>query len=521
MYSSQDEKALFALSKQLLSGDTGDVATTIADLRRVINFHEWKYYIQNNPSISDFEYDQLYKKLESLEQSHPELVTPDSPTQRVSSDLTEDFPTVEHIVPMLSLDNSYNAEDLVKWDEQVKKLTGEEEIEYVVEPKFDGGSIAIIYEDDQLARAATRGNGQAGEEMTPNARTIKSLPLHAAFSRHGIHRVELRGEAVIRKDRFALLNKEREAEGLPILANARNSATGALRTKDPQETARRRIEAFVFQMGYAVDSDGNDKLPDIRDHNSAIEMLSSLGFKVSQAGRRVCKTIDEVHAFCAEWQEKRDTYPYEIDGMVIKVNDFELQERCGATSHHPRWAIAFKFRAKQATSKLVSVEYQIGKIGSVTPVAKIEPVQLAGVTVTSISLHNEDFITGKDIRLGDTVLVERAGDVIPYIVKPITELRDGTEQVIDFPRACPACDTPLIRPEGEAAWRCPNFQCEAQVLQRMIFHISKDAMDIDGFGYKYVERFYELGWLRSLADFYNLDYDKIAGLEGFGTKSAE
>lgn len=522
MFSPEEEKQLFELSKTIL-GDAPvtSVAARIDELRDVIRYHEWKYYIQNDPVVSDYEYDQLYKMLEALEADYPDLVTPESPTQRVSSDLTEEFPTVNHIVPMLSLDNSYNKEDLEKFDQQVKKLTGEEQVAYAVEPKYDGGSIALVYEADRLVRAATRGNGIAGEEMTPNARAIRSVPVSAGFSERGIQTAELRGEAVIRKDRFKALNQQREKEGLPILANARNSASGALRTKDPKETARRNIEVFIFQLAYAVDADGKDQLPNLENHSVAIELLAKLGFKVSADERKVCQDIGEVLEFCEYWQEKRDTYGYEIDGMVIKVNNFRLHELCGATSHHPRWAIAYKFKARQATTRLLNVEYQIGKIGSITPVAKLEPVQLAGVTVSSVSLHNEDFIINKDIRLGDMVLVERAGDVIPYIVKPLTDLRDGNEIKIDFPKKCPSCDTPLVREEDEAAWRCPNYQCEAQVLQRLIFHISRDAMDIDGFGYKYLIRFYELGWIKTMADIYRLDYDAIAELEGFGKKSAE
>ena len=522
-YDSAAQKAFFKTSKALLAGEynSSDHNQTASDLADVIRYHEWKYYVKNDPVISDYEYDQLYKMLQELEAEFPEVVEPNSPTQRVSSDLTEEFQTVRHIVPMLSLDNSYNLEDLRKFDQQVKRLTGQTRVAYAVEPKFDGGSIALIYQEDQLARAATRGNGEMGEEMTPNARAIRAIPLEARFSEFNITSAELRGEAVIRKTVFTELNKQREDDGLPLLANARNSAAGALRTKDPGETARRGIEAFIFQLGYAVDEAGNDRLADFGNHDASMNALESLGFKVTHDSRKVCETIEEVAEFCQQWEEKREEFPYEIDGMVIKVNDFELQEKCGYTSHHPRWAIAYKFKAKQATSRLKSVEYQVGKIGSITPVAKIEPVQLAGVTVSSISLHNEDFITGKDIRVGDTVLVERAGDVIPYVVKSMKELRDGSEQVIDFPRACPVCSTALVREEDEAAWRCPNYYCDAQVIQRMIFHVSKDAMDIDGFGEKFVKRFYELGWLRDISDIYDLDYQKIADLEGFGTKSAD
>jgi DNA ligase (NAD+) len=527
MYTKDEQKSLFNLSKKLLV-TTGipvqfEAADQIADLHKVLVYHEWKYYIQNDPVISDFEYDTLYKRLESLEAAYPDFITADSPTQRVSNDITESLPSVAHLIPMLSLANSYNQEDLNDFDTQIKKLTLLDEnsdIEYCVEPKFDGGSIALVYENDLLIRGATRGNGTLGEEITNNARVMKSIPLRAAFSSKGIDKVEIRGEVVIRKDVFDKMNKEREMEGLSLFANPRNTASGGLRMKDPREVVGRGLEAFIYQLGYVADEEGNDKMNVFKSHDETIEFLRELGFKVPAKEKKVCRNIREVHEFIIEWQGKRDNYPYEIDGMVIKVNELALQEKCGYTSRHPRWAIAFKFKAKQATSRLLSVEYQIGKIGSITPVAKLEPVQLAGVTVSSVSLHNEDFISGKDIRIGDTVLVERAGDVIPYIVKPMVELRDGSEQVIVFPTNCPVCNTVLERAESEAAWRCPNYNCEAQVRQRMIFHVSKDAMDIDGFGKSYIERFYEMGWLHSLADIYRLDYSKIAALEGFGEKSA-
>jgi DNA ligase (NAD+) len=498
-------------------------------LRDILIFHERKYYIEDDPLISDFEYDQLYKQLVDLEEEYPHLITPDSPTQRVSNDLSGDMPPVQHTVPMLSLDNSYNEDDLQDFDNTIKKLCGlpsDTEIEYCVEPKFDGGSIALIYENDILVRAATRGNGTFGEEMTQNAKSLSSIPLRATFSSRGISKVELRGEALIRKDNFERINKEREKEGLTLFANPRNAATGGLRTKDANETRKRGLEAFVYQIAYAVDANENSVLNAFETHIAGINLLGELGFKVPQAEKKVCKNIIEVGQFIRSWEIKRDDYPYEIDGMVIKVNSLELQAKCGYTSHHPRWAIAFKFKAKQATSKLLSVEYQVGKIGSITPVAKIEPVYLAGVTVSSISLHNEEFIKSKDLRIGDSVLVERAGDVIPYIVKSFPELRTGVETVIDFPGVCPfnrdmTVEVKLIKEDGEAAWRCPNCICGAQNLQKMIFHVSKDAMDIDGFGKSYVERFYELGWIKDMSDIYRLDYDKIASLEGFGKRSAE
>ncbi len=529
MYSKEQQKHYFDLSKQYLEGQINEpVENQILDLRTILNYHEWRYYQLNDPVLSDFEYDQLYKLLEKYEEEHPELITPDSPTQRVSTDLTSEFTSVPHLIPMLSLDNSYNEADLLDFDRQVKKhgeLAADTPVEYSVEPKYDGGSIALIYEDNLMVRAATRGNGVLGEEITNNARVIKSIPLRADFSAHEISKAELRGEVLIRKDKFLEINKKRAKEGLSLFANARNTASGGLRMKTPSEVAKRGLEAFIYQLSFAADKQGNDRLPSIKTHHDSIEMLGKLGFKIPVKERKLCRNIQEAIDFCQEWEEKREQYPYEIDGMVVKVNDRELQEKCGYTSHHPRWAIAFKFKAKQATSELLRVEYQVGKIGSITPVAKITPVQLAGVTVSSVSLHNEDFIKEKNLKIGDTVLVERAGDVIPYIVKAMDELRDGSEEEITFPHTCPINTTevavPLLRVAGEAAWRCPDCVCGAQDLQRIIFHVSKDAMDIDGFGKSIVERFYDLGWLKNIADIYRLDFNKIKNLEGFGEKSAE
>lgn len=521
-YTPEEQKIFFNETKKYLATTAEALASKdLNSLEELVRFHEYRYYVLNDPLISDFEYDRLYKTLEALEKKYPGEVSALSPTRRVSSDLAEDFATVPHLLPMLSLDNSYDADDLLKFDAQVKKLTELDKINYTVEPKFDGGSIALIYEDDLLVRAATRGNGIEGEEITIQSKTIKSLPLRAAFSAHGIHKAELRGEAVIAKDRFLEINKLRADEGQTLLANPRNSAAGGLRTKDPSETARRQLDAFIYQLAYAVDKKGKDKLPSISSHHDAIDLLGSLGFKVSKGEKKLCKGIHEVIEQINHWAKIRDEYPYEIDGMVVKVDSFDLQDMCGYTSHHPRWAIAYKFQAKQATTKLLNVDFSIGKIGTITPVAFVDPVSLAGVTISMISLHNEDFITSKDIRVGDQVLVERAGDVIPYIVKSHPELRTGNEKKVVYPKNCPSCGIKLIRLEDESAWRCPNYQCTAQVLGRLTFHVSKDAMDIDGFGEKIVYRFYELGWIKNFADIYRLDYDKIAALEGFGKKSAD
>jgi DNA ligase (NAD+) len=531
MYSSPKQKQLVELSKQLIDSPTADNSESavlqIAKLCDAIVYHEWRYYVLDQPVLSDFEYDSLFKKLESLETNFPELLRIDSPTQRVSNDLTENFNTVKHLTPMLSLENSYNAEDLGAFDERVKKLIDaenpEDDIEYCVEPKYDGGTIVLVYENDQLVRAATRGNGAQGDEMTANAKAIRSIPLSANFSKYGIQKVELRGEVLIRKDLFEKVNQKRAKNGEALFANARNAATGGLRLKDSKRVGERALDAFIYQMGFAVNTEGTDVLGQFNNHNEQIELLANLGFKVPKinAERAVCNSITEVAEHCDKWQAQREDYPFEIDGMVVKVNDLGLQDICGYTSHHPRWAIAFKFKAKQATTQLLEIDYQVGRTGAVTPVARLKPVELAGATISNVSLHNEDFIKEKDIRIGDTVLVERAGDVIPYIVKSMEELRDGSEQKVIYPSNCPACNSILERPEGEVVWRCVSPSCEAQIVGKMIHFVSKDAMNIDGFGEAYIERFYKEGMLKSLADIFRLNYKTIAFFEGFGKRSAE
>ena len=502
--------------KQIQSGTIS--AKNIDELRDVLRFHEHRYYIENDPLISDFEYDSLYKQLEALENENPDLVVADSPTQRVAKGLTKDFPTVQHLVPMLSLDNSYDSEDLIDFDRRARELTGLNEIEYCVEPKFDGASISLIYEDDQLVRGATRGDGVQGDDITPNIKQIRSIPLSAKFSDYGLQTVEIRGEVLINKENFKKFNEGLTEQGLAPLANPRNASAGTLRIKDPLEVRRRKLEAFVYHISYYTLKRGGN---DLQYHSKTLEMLWDLGFRSPQKEKKVLKGIQEVIDYCNEFEARRDDLPYEIDGMVIKVNDFELQDKMGMTSHHPRWAMAFKFKARQATSKLIGVEYQVGRTGNIGPVAKIEPVPIGGVTVKSISLFNEDVIREKDIRIGDTVLVERAGDVIPYIVKPLTELRNGDEKPIQFPRHCPSCGTELYKSQDEAAWRCININCPAQVLERLIHFASKDAMDIRGLGEAIIEKFYTLGLLTSIPQIYQLDYEAISQLEGFGKKSIE
>ena len=521
MYSKDDTRRLQKLSNELIKSlkTGGPGKKEIKELREVLRFHEYRYYILNDPLLADYEYDQLFKSLQKLETDDPGLISADSPTQRVAKGLTKQFPSVQHLVPMLSLENSYDNDDLVDFDRKARELTGLKEIEYCVEPKFDGGSISLIYENDLLVRGATRGDGVEGDEVTTNIKQIKTIPLSAKFSDYGLAQVEIRGEVLINKTNFAKYNQQLVEQGFAPLANPRNAAAGTLRIKDPAEVNRRNLEAFVYHVSYYALAKGK-KHPDILDtHAGSLEMLWELGFRSPQLEKKVLKGIQAVIKYCNEYESKRDDLPYEIDGMVIKVNDVTLQDKMGMTSHHPRWAIASKFKARQATSKLLNVEFQVGRTGSITPVAKIKPVPIGGVTVSSISLFNEDVIREKDLKIGDSVLVERAGDVIPYIVKSLAETREGNEKKIVFPKTCPVCDSKLFKEEGEAVWRCINIECPAQVVERIIHFVSKDAMDIRGLGDANVRKFYEAGLLKDIPGIYRLNFEKISEWEGYGEKS--
>ena len=499
----------------------------IETLRDVLRFHEYRYYVENDPLVSDFEYDSLYKILEKWEKENPSFVTSSSPTQRVGSGLVKDFPKVAHLVPMLSLENSYNAVDMIDWDRKARELSGLSEIEYCVEPKFDGASISMVYDDDLLLRSATRGDGVVGDEITINTKQIRSVPLSARFSNYGIEQIEIRGEVLINKSNFKAHNDKLIEEGIPPFANPRNAAAGSLRIKDTAVVSRRNLEVFLYHVSYMITSSRpQSKANDTQQmppgtHSGMLEMLWDLGFRSPKKEMKVVKGIDAVIQYVEEFEAKRDALPYEIDGMVIKVNDLALQERLGMTSHHPRWAIAFKFKARQATSKLIGVEFQVGRTGAITPVAKIEPVSVGGVTVTSISIHNEDYIKDKDLMLGDRILIERSGDVIPQIVRSIADLREGKETKIHFPTHCPVCNDKLFKPEGEAVWRCMNINCEAQVVERIIHFVSKDAMDIKSFGEANVRKFYDLGLLKDIPGIYHLDFEAIGKLEGFGKRSID
>ena len=528
MYNNEQTKALQQHTSEWLSAAKTDnisekIKNNTEDLRNCLRFQEYRYYVQNDPLISDFEYDTLYKLLEHFEKENPGAITSDSPTQRVGKGLIKEFPKTQHLVPMLSLENSYNADDLLDFDRKARELSGLDEIEYCVEPKFDGASISLVYENDLLSRGVTRGDGQVGDEITLNVKQIKSVPLSAKFSEYGIEQIEIRGEVLMNKNNFKAYNDVLIEEGIPPLANPRNAAAGSLRIKDTAAVSKRNLEAFLYHVSFIVDREANDQRSTINDqpatHNGMLEMLWHLGFRSPKNEMKVFKGIDAVITHVLDFEKGRDNLGYEIDGMVIKVNDLKLQDRLGMTSHHPRWAIAFKFKARQGTSKLLAVDFQVGRTGAVTPVAKIEPVQVGGVTVGSISIHNEEYIKEKDLMLGDTILIERSGDVIPQIVKSFPELRKGDEKKIEFPAICPVCSSTLYKPQEDAVWRCVSLTCPAQIVEGIIHFVSKDAMDIRSFGEANVRKFYEMGILKSIPDVYNLPYDEIGKLDGFGEKS--
>ena len=519
MYTNEAEQALFNQAKHLLTQDAATVADTARQLREVISYADWKYYVQSESVLADVEYDTLFKKLKVLEEAYPEQRTEGSPTQRVALGLSERFPAVAHLVPMLSLDNTYNAEDLRDWDKRCRDYAGTDTIVYCVEPKYDGASISIIYEDGKLVRGATRGDGVMGEEITTNIRQIKSIPLSAAIGNSGVQQIEIRGEVVIHKDVFAAYNEQRAKDGLSLLANPRNAASGTLRMLDPEEVRRRRLAAVLYHISDYTLEPGAEVPAQLHSHYESLQWLYNLGFPTPVKEMKRFTSIDEVIDWCAAFEAKRDELPYEVDGLVIKVDSIDMQEAMGMTSHHPRWAVAYKFKARQATSKLRQVVFSVGRTGSVNPVAKIDPVGIGGVTVTSLSMFNEDVIREKDIRLGDVLLIERAGDVIPYIVKPLTELRDGTEEEIVYPTLCPVCEQLLERGTDEAVWRCINASCPAQVVERIIHFCSKDAMDIRGMGDANVRKFYELGIVTSIPALYSIQPEQLQALEGFGAKS--
>jgi len=486
----------------------------IEELRDLIRYHERKYYVDNDPEISDGEFDELMQRLRELEAAHPELITPDSPTQRIFDGTLEGFVQVQHKVAMLSLDNAYDFDALSEFDERVRRSLGVSgDIEYVTELKIDGVGVALLYEDGALVRGATRGNGSVGDEITENIRTIRSVPLRLCSDAPFVPRVlEVRGEVFLGRDEFERINRQREAAGLPIFANPRNSAAGSLRLLDVRDVASRKLDTFIYTISY-LEGDG------ISTHWEALRLLRSWGFKVNPLAR-LCSGIEQVKAYCREWEERRHSLGYDTDGVVVKVNRLDYQRALGQTTKNPRWAIAFKFPAEQATTKLLAIEVQVGRTGAVTPVAHLEPVRLSGTTVKRATLHNEDEIRRKDIRIGDIVLLEKAGEIIPQVVKPITARRTGEEKVFHMPKNCPVCGSKLVRPQGEAIRRCVNSACPAQVKERIMHFASRAGLEIDGLGPALVDMLVDRGMVRSFADLFRLDQEQLARLPRMAEKSA-
>ena len=485
-----------------------DKAEKIADqIRR----HEYLYYVENNPEISDYEFDQLMSQLKELEKAHPDLVTPDSPTQRVGEQPVEGFPQANHRTPMISLDNAYNFEEFVEFDKRVQKILGDKPIEYFAELKIDGTSASIIYEDGRISRGVTRGDGMRGDIVTANVRTIRSVPLTLP-KQFSLSYVEVRGEVFLSRKKFLEINEALEEAGEEAFANPRNTAAGFLRLKDPRLAATRQLDVFA----YGLLPEGK---PLSGKQTETFELLKKMGFKTSH--HRLCKSLDEVKKFCTEWEEKRETLDYEIDGVVVKVNDFRLRQELGSTSKFPRWAIAVKFQPKQATTQIRDIRVQVGRTGALTPVAVMEPILLAGTTITHATLHNEDEIKRKDIRIGDYVLIERGGDVIPKVVKVIETKRPKDARIYKMPKQCPECGTPVVRPEGEAVSRCPSLACPAKLLGSILHFAGRRAMDIEGLGYKLVNQLLEKKMLHDYSSIYDLQLDELVELERFGKKSAE
>jgi DNA ligase (NAD+) len=489
-----------------------DAQQRLTELRELIHRHDYLYYVEARPELSDAEYDALMRELTSLETDFPELVTPDSPTQRVAGAPVDLFRPVEHRVAMLSLDNATTAEQLREFEARLARLLPGTRITYVCEPKIDGLSIALLYERGRFVRGATRGDGRVGEDVTANLRTIRSIPVALRGRLAQAPELEVRGEVYMPRAHFARLNRTLEDAGESVFANPRNAAAGAVRQKDPRITAQRPLDIFVYHLSLGGELG-------IASHAEGIEALREAGFRTNPRTERA-DSINAVLDYCARLEAERDSLGYDADGAVVKVDSLEHQRRLGSTAHHPRWAIAFKFAARQATTTVETIEVGVGKTGILTPVAQLTPVELAGVTIRNVSLHNEDEIRRKDVRVGDTVLIERAGDVIPYVVQVVVSKRPPGVEPFRFPETCPACGGVAFRPDGEAYWRCMNTACPAQLKERLRHFASRRAMDIEGLGEAAVDQLVDTGLVKDFADLYRLAVEQVAVLERFADKSA-
>ncbi len=479
-------------------------------LRKELERHEYLYYVLDQPEITDAEFDTLMRELRALEEANPELLTPDSPTQRVGGQPREGFVKVPHSSPMLSLDNALNEQELREFDSRVRALLKSEKYEYVAELKLDGLSMAVNYSGNRLQRALTRGDGRIGEEVTENARTIRSLPMHITWHAFTTEPFEVRGEVVMPRRSFERLNDERERAGLSRFANPRNAAAGALRALDPSVTAARRLDYFA----YFLLQDGG---PMLDSHWESLEKLAAAGFKVNPH-RKKCANLDELQAFIRDWDTRRESLPYEIDGVVAKIDSVDQQERLGWTAKAPRWAIAFKYPARQASTVLENIEVHVGRTGTLTPVAHLKPVSIGGVTVSRATLHNEDEIARLGVEIGDTVLVERSGDVIPKIVRVVEQA--ANRHPFRIPKSCPVCGGHIVREQGEAASRCVNTNCPARLRESLLHFASRGVMDIDGMGDALVDQLLSRGLVHSVADLYGLTTEQLLELDRMGNKSA-
>ena len=507
-----------------------NVIEKIENLRTKIRYHDGRYYVENMPEIADYEYDQLMIELRSLESSHPKLITPDSPTQRVGGEPVPEFTPFEHNVPMLSIDNTYSDEELREFDKRIKRVlkgasddqsipTPEDnvepvdDIEYVVEHKIDGVAITLLYENGVFTRGATRGNGYRGDDVTTNLRTVKNIPLRflCIDDIEIPPEIEIRGEIYMPDKDFQMLNQNREEAGEPQFANPRNATAGSLKLLDPQTTARRPLSLFAYALGFG----GNSKFT---THIECLEAIKEFGFPVNPH-YKLCKNIDEAVSYCNSWETKKSNLDYQIDGMVIKVNSLELHDKLGSTSKAPRWVISYKYHPEEATTKIEAITVQVGKTGTLTPVAELNPVPLSGTTVSRASLHNFDEIVKKDIREGDHVVIRKAGEIIPQVVKVLREERTGDEKEFPVPTVCPACKESVIK--EKVYLRCYNPQCTAQAKRRIIYFASRNAMDIEGFGPALIEQLVDKMIIKNYADIYSLKFDDLVPLERMGEKSAQ
>ena len=485
-----------------------EAAKKIKKLREQIKYFEKKYYVDNDPQISDYEFDLLVKKLEKFESQFPELIIPESPTQRVGEQPLEGFVSVEHRSPMLSLDNCYSVEELRKFEERIKKIIPSQKIEYVAELKIDGLGISAIYRRGKYSLAVTRGDGFRGDNVTPNVKTIRSFPLEIDDNRE----IEVRGEIYLPFESFKKINKERAEKGEPLFANPRNAAAGSLRLLDPKEVASRRLDVFL----YSIFLQGKEQESQWQN----LKALKELGFKTNPYSC-LCSSLEEVISFWEEWYKQRDSLDYDVDGVVIKANSTQQRNFLGSTAKFPRWAISFKFPARQATTKIKNIIIQVGRTGALTPVAILEPVKLSGITITRSTLHNEDEIKKKDIRVGDYVLIERSGDVIPKVVSVIKGRRTGKEAKFTFPSKCHVCHSSTFKPEGEAISRCSNLSCPARLRESLFHFASRRAMNIEGLGKALLDQLLEKRLVKKIPDLYSLKFEDLAGLERMGSKSSQ